>query len=243
MHFERFFKPANLMFKSWILLFLAGSLVFFNPFFTYPEVSSEDLITSLPKTLDGLSESIRKVRCDTAIRREEVLYATIENPEEFKCIELYLEMFGGMKAEEYLGYILEIQGRRYGHEMTIGFNEGDLFLGRKTPKLFPQLYALRIRFSPSGKDVIQRLSDKYIELMAFRFDQVPKRIKQESLREGLFYEQFIQYEDVFSENGKTTYTNSIVRISTEDTVMILSGIDLSEEAWKEILIGVMKSKR
>ncbi|HWP46209.1 MAG TPA: hypothetical protein VNM22_03520 [Candidatus Limnocylindrales bacterium] len=231
------------MFKSWILLFLVGSLVFLNPFFTYPEVFSEDLITSLPKILDGLSESIRKVRCDTAIRREEVLYATVENPEEFKCLELYLEMFGGMKAEEYLGYILEIQGKRYGQEMTIGFKEGDLFLGRKTPKLFPQLYALRIRFSPSGKEVIQHLSDKYIELMAFRFDQVPKRIKQESLGESLLYEQFLQYEDVFSEDGKTTYTNSIVRISTEDTVMILSGIDLSEEVWKEILTGVMKSKR
>lgn len=241
MRFERFSKLLDLMFKSWIILSLAGSLIFLNPFFTYLETLSGNLITSLPKTLDGLSESTRKIRCDTAIRREEVLYATVENSEEFKCIELYLEMFGGMKAEDYIGYILEIQGKRYGNEITIGFNEGDLFLGRKTPKLIPQLYVLRIRFSPSGKSVIQRLSDKYIELMAFRFDQVPQQIKQDLLREGLFYEQFIQHEDVFSENGKTTYTNSIVRISTEDTLMILSGINLSEGVWKEILAEVMQS--
>jgi len=192
----------------------------------------------LPERLNGLTESVRKIRCASAVKREEILSVTVENPGEFGCVGLYLEMFGALKAEEYLTYILEVHGKRYGEEIPLGYDSADLFLGKKTPRLFPQLYVLLIRFSTPGKGTLQRLSDKYIELWGFRFDEVPKWVRREALKDGVFYDRFLQHEEVYSEEGTKTYTNQILRILTEDTLLILSGINLSEKVWEEILAEV-----
>lgn len=217
--------------------FILLSFILLNTSPAYSETSPNS-INWLPESLGGLRESTREVHCGSAAKPEEVLFVVIKEPQDFACVGLYLEIFGGPNAKEYLPHILEIQGKRYGNEIPIGFNAADLFFGKKTPRLFPQLYVLYLRFSVSGRDKIQQLSSKYLELLSFRFGEVPEPIKQETLKKELSHEQFVQQEEISSEEGIKTYENQIFRILTEDTLIILSGINLSEKTWREVLADV-----
>jgi hypothetical protein len=224
-----------------ILRVMIGSLILFTASSIYAETTSSTT-RLLPGSLGNLAESAYQVRCTSANKREEIFYLTVDNLKEFACVEFHMEILGGLKRDEYGPYILEIHGKRYGDEISVGWDAADLFLGKKTPKLFPQLYALLIRFSPQGKNAIQRFSDTYLELLSFRFDETPKLVKREALKEGVVYEQFLQRGETPSEGGAKVYTGQIFRILTEDTLIMVSGINLSEELWKEILEKMTHNK-